>query len=66
MQGPNLVAGRELLVGQSGGGSRLVGQHANHGVEPRVDSIDASQVRIHDFRGGKLSTRNVLSQFDSC
>ena len=66
MQGSNLVAGRELLVSQSGGGARLVGQHAHHGVERRVDSIDTSQVRIHDFCGGKLSTRNALSQLGSC
>ncbi|MFY9956754.1 hypothetical protein [Bradyrhizobium sp.] len=63
MQGPELFTGGELPVGQSCASARLVGEHADHGVQPRVDGIDAGEVRIHHFSGAQVPMRNVVSQF---
>ena len=63
VQGPDLFTDGQLPVGQSCASARLLGQHSHHGVQRRVDGIDAGEVRIHHLSGAEVSTRNVVSQF---
>ena len=54
----------DLAVGDRGPRTRLVGQHADHGVDLRVDRLDTRQMRLDHLGGRSLARRYRLRQVD--
>ena len=63
-KGPSFSPAASSRSAESCASARLVGEHADHGVQPRVDGIDAGEGAHPPLqRSSGSAMRNVVSQF---
>ena len=62
MQRTELLLTRKGRVGCVGAIHRLLRREGNDGVDPRVDTLDLGQVRLHHLQGGELLRANETYQ----